>query len=148
MHKTVLSIAGPSFDIPEDEKALERELFEKNKFNLYLSDTIAINRSLPDVRHQLCRNVKYAKRLPDTSVILIFHNEDLTTLLRSVRSVIDRSPRSLLKEIILVDDYSKVTFMTNVLDEISRYSSIPIKVIKSPKRIGLIRCQICYSIYT
>lgn len=75
-------------------------------FNEYVSDLISIKRKLPDVRFELCKNKVYSDNLPATSVILCFHNEAWSTLLRSVHSILDRSPENLITEIILVDDFS------------------------------------------
>lgn len=80
--------------------------FKINSYNIMASDRISLHRSLPDVRRKSCLPLSYTN-LPTSSVIIIFHNEAWSVLLRTVWSVIDRSPRELLKEIILVDDASE-----------------------------------------
>lgn len=53
-----------------------------------------------------CKEKKYWNRLPSTSVVVPFYNEHWSTLLRTVVSVINRAPESLLTQVILVDDGS------------------------------------------
>jgi hypothetical protein len=80
--------------------------FSKHAFNEYVSDLISKHRSLPDIRDSGCRQIEYKAPPITASIVMCLHNEAWSTLLRSIHSVIDRSPSHLLKEIILVDDFS------------------------------------------
>lgn len=82
--------------------------WEAHQFNQYVSDIISVNRSLRDGRSEYCKEIhgNYSEDLPTTSVIITFHNEAWSTLLRTVHSIINRTPAHLLEEIILVDDFS------------------------------------------
>ena len=66
------------------------------------SDTISVDRNLTDMRSEACARLVYdAARLPRTSLVIVFHNEAWSTLLRTVHSVINTSPSQLVQEIIL-----------------------------------------------
>ncbi|RWS24963.1 N-acetylgalactosaminyltransferase 7-like protein [Leptotrombidium deliense] len=73
--------------------------------NLVASNLIPMDRSVPDLRHEECKYWHYDD-LPTASVVIVFHNEGFSTLMRTVHSVLIRSPRKYLREVVLVDDYS------------------------------------------
>ncbi|VDO95189.1 unnamed protein product [Soboliphyme baturini] len=124
------------------EEVRSMKLFAINQFNIVASDLMAVNRSLPDVRHQDCRKLTYDTDLPSASVIIVFHNEAWSTLIRTVMSVINRSPRHLLREIILIDDDSKREFLNQTLDAYVSQLSVLTKVLRSRQRIGLVKARL------
>lgn len=70
--------------------------------NVTLSDVISMDRPLPDTRPQICQTLTYdIERLPTVSVIIPFFNEAPTILVRTIHSILNRSPDKLLQEIIL-----------------------------------------------
>uniref|UniRef100_A0A3B3ZTX9 Polypeptide N-acetylgalactosaminyltransferase n=1 Tax=Periophthalmus magnuspinnatus TaxID=409849 RepID=A0A3B3ZTX9_9GOBI len=133
---------GKAVYIPKDEQEKMKDLFKINQFNLMASDMIALNRSLPDVRLDGCKTKLYPDDLPTTSIVIVFHNEAWSTLLRTVHSVISRSPRHLLLEIILVDDASERDFLKQKLEAYVRGLEVPVKVLRMEQRSGLIRARL------
>ncbi|XP_065559297.1 polypeptide N-acetylgalactosaminyltransferase 3-like isoform X5 [Artemia franciscana] len=125
------------------ERIKSREMFVINHFNLMASDKISLDRTMPDVRKQACQDKKYiTSLLPTTSVIIVFHNEAWSTLLRTIHSVINKSPKDCLKEVILVDDASTRAFLGAPLEEHLLKLSIPVRVLRSRDRIGLIKARL------
>lgn len=134
---------GQAVMVLPHEQARSKLLFHVNKFNLLVSDRIPLNRSLPDARKESCKKLWYnVSALPDTSIVIVFHNEAWSTLLRTVHSAIDRSPRRLLREILLVDDASERTFLKEPLDRYVSRLPVPTRVLRSGNRTGLIRARL------
>ncbi|XP_025959652.2 polypeptide N-acetylgalactosaminyltransferase 15 isoform X1 [Dromaius novaehollandiae] len=111
---------------------------ETHGFNEALSERISLRRELPEVRHPLCLQQEYDSSLPTASVIICFHDEAWSTLLRTVHSIMDTAPKAFLKDIILVDDLSQQGPLKSALSEyISKLDRV--KLIRSNKRLGVIR---------
>ncbi|XP_017097608.2 putative polypeptide N-acetylgalactosaminyltransferase 10 [Drosophila bipectinata] len=127
---------------PMDDPA-KKEIQDQHGFNGLLSDRISLNRSLPDARPERCKDRKYLKKLPNVSVIIVFHNEHLSVLLRSIHSIVDRSPVDLLEEVILVDDASTFKNLTKNLDNYlnKNFPNIT-KVVRFQTRQGLIKARL------
>ncbi|CAG7834739.1 unnamed protein product [Allacma fusca] len=137
---------GKPFKTPKNLTASEKKLvsdgWQNNAFNQYASDKISVRRRLPDPRDDWCKKPnRYAEDLPATSVVICFHNEAWSVLLRTVHSVLDRSPEPLLTEIILVDDFSDMAHLFEPLETYMKdYPKV--KIVRAKKREGLIRARL------
>ncbi|KFB51145.1 hypothetical protein ZHAS_00019294 [Anopheles sinensis] len=129
-------------ELSPEVKKLVDEGWTKNAFNQYVADMISIRRSLPDPRDAWCKEPgRYRDDLPPTSVIICFHNEAWSVLLRTVHSVLDRSPDHLVTEVILVDDFSDMPHTQKQLEEY--FLAYPkVKIVRAAKREGLIRARL------
>uniref|UniRef100_A0A673I5W7 Polypeptide N-acetylgalactosaminyltransferase n=1 Tax=Sinocyclocheilus rhinocerous TaxID=307959 RepID=A0A673I5W7_9TELE len=127
----------------EEEKE-KQEGMTRHCFNQFASDRISLHRSLgDDTRPPECVERKFRRcpSLPTTSVIIVFHNEAWSTLLRTVYSVLHTSPAAFLKEIILVDDASMAEHLHEKLEEYVKSLNI-VKVVRQPERKGLITARL------
>uniref|UniRef100_UPI00398E5DD1 polypeptide N-acetylgalactosaminyltransferase 16 isoform X2 n=1 Tax=Pristiophorus japonicus TaxID=55135 RepID=UPI00398E5DD1 len=111
--------------------------YRHHAFNQQESDKLASDRTIRDTRHYRCPSIQYNKDLPATSVVITFHNEARSTLLRTVKSILNRSPPQLIQEIILVDDFSSDPEDCELLTKIPK-----IKCLRNTRREGLIRSRV------
>ncbi|GAB5573787.1 polypeptide N-acetylgalactosaminyltransferase 6 [Prionailurus iriomotensis] len=122
----------------------KEEGYKKHCFNAFASDRISLQRALgPDTRPPECVDQKFRRcpPLPTTSVIIVFHNEAWSTLLRTVYSVLHTSPAILLKEIILVDDASTDEYLKEQLEQYVKKLQI-VRVVRQEERKGLITARL------
>lgn len=117
-----------------DDESLGEESYEANGINVMLSDIISYNRTPPDVRNDLCQLARFeAASLPSASVVIIFYEEPYSVLLRTVHSVMNTAPSMLLKEIILVDDFSSFNDLKGKLSYYIRT--------RLPEKVKLLRLE-------
>ncbi|XP_010357462.2 probable polypeptide N-acetylgalactosaminyltransferase 8 [Rhinopithecus roxellana] len=132
-------------DLSEAQQKKAQDLFRKFGYNAYLSNQLPLNRTIPDTRDYRCLQKTYPSQLPSLSVILIFMNEALSIIQRAITSIINRTPSRLLKEIILVDDFSSNGELKVHLDEKiklynQKYPGL-LKIIRHPERKGLAQAR-------
>lgn len=107
-------------------------------FNMINSDKISMNRTIQDTRLDECKYWHYPEDLPTASVILVFHNEGWSTLMRTVHSVIEMSPKQFLHEIVMVDDFSDKEHLKGRLEEYIKQFNGLVKLYRNKERLGLI----------
>ncbi|XP_054846580.1 polypeptide N-acetylgalactosaminyltransferase-like 6 [Eublepharis macularius] len=130
---------GKPYPLTEEDN--DDAAYRENGFNIFVSNNIALERSLPDIRHPNCKHKVYLEKLPNTSIIIPFHNEGWTSLLRTIHSIINRTPDILIAEIILVDDFSDREHLKERLEEyMARF--VKVRIVRTKKREGLIRTRL------
>uniref|UniRef100_A0A8C1WA29 Polypeptide N-acetylgalactosaminyltransferase n=1 Tax=Cyprinus carpio TaxID=7962 RepID=A0A8C1WA29_CYPCA len=114
--------------------------YHKHAFNVLISNRLGYHRDVPDTRNDKCRDRIYPVALPTASIVICFYNEAFSALLRTIHSVLDRTPNYLLHEIILVDDHSELDDLREDLDSyIQQHLQKKVKLVRNEKREGLIR---------
>uniref|UniRef100_A0A3B1KI52 Polypeptide N-acetylgalactosaminyltransferase n=1 Tax=Astyanax mexicanus TaxID=7994 RepID=A0A3B1KI52_ASTMX len=111
--------------------------YREHAFNLQESDRLGSERAIRDTRHYRCASMTFDPDLPSTSIIITFHNEARSTLLRTIKSVLLRSPPHLIQEIILVDDFSSDPEDCQLLSQIPK-----VRCLRNDRREGLIRSRV------
>uniref|UniRef100_A0A7N8X4Y3 Polypeptide N-acetylgalactosaminyltransferase n=1 Tax=Mastacembelus armatus TaxID=205130 RepID=A0A7N8X4Y3_9TELE len=110
-------------------------------FNMVASDMISLDRTISDIRHEECKYWHYDDRLLTSSVVIVFHNEGWSTLMRTVHSVIKRTPRKYLAEIVMIDDFSNKVHLKERLEEYIKQWNGLVKLFRNSKREGLIQAR-------
>ena len=123
------------------EKKRREVMYQAHGFDEYISEhLVSLNRTLPDRREEWCKTPRTGSELPATSIIIIFHNEAWSTLMRTVFSVLNRSPEHLVQEIILVDDASTLDHLQERLQhQVDRMNKV--KLVRMRERGGLMRAR-------
>jgi polypeptide N-acetylgalactosaminyltransferase len=86
-----------------------------------------------------CKHINYLKSLPHTSIIVIFHNERTSILLRTIHSIYNRTPHELVHEILLVNDASTRPELYEPLRKYVRENfDRRVKIVNLKTRSGLI----------
>ena len=127
-----------------DEIIDNERLYKKSGFSDVVSNKISVNRSIPDPRCQECKINKYLTNLPKVSIIIIFHNEVLSVLLRTIHSIINRTPHELIHEIILVNDNSTEPELFNPLQKYVDHNFpafVKVKVLNERKGLIVTRLE-------
>uniref|UniRef100_A0A8C5WEB2 Polypeptide N-acetylgalactosaminyltransferase n=1 Tax=Leptobrachium leishanense TaxID=445787 RepID=A0A8C5WEB2_9ANUR len=114
--------------------------YQKHAFNLLISNRLGSHRDLPDTRDTKCATRPYPAELPAASIVICFYNEAFSALMRTVHSVLDRTPANLLQEIVLVDDDSELDELKKELEDyVTENLPNKVKLVRNKRREGLIR---------
>nr|CAB3248253.1 N-acetylgalactosaminyltransferase 7-like [Phallusia mammillata] len=125
---------------PSEKEAVDAAIKEFG-FNMVNSDKISLDRLPKDLRNEECRHWDYPDELPQIAVIIVFHNEGWSTLIRTVHSVINLTPKHLLAEIVMIDDHSSKEHLGQHMDDYIQQFNGLVKLYRNERREGLIRAR-------
>ena len=101
----------------DEELKIREQGYNNYAFNTLVSLRLGLSRKLPDTRHKGCQKQVYDK-LPSTSIIICYYHEEITVLLRTIHSVLERTPSRILKEILIINDHSDIDISQNVTEHL------------------------------
>ena len=146
-------ICSGTYAAPRDMKAWHNALislshgfeFEDVPFHIYslnatLSQSLPLFRPVPETRHGECRTTRHTHFLPSVSIVMPFHNEQYSLLLRSLHSILDKTPLNLIQEVILIDDASTLPNLRAPLEAYLKHLPRVI-LFRTKQREGLIRAR-------
>ncbi|CAH8565693.1 unnamed protein product [Heterobilharzia americana] len=110
------------------------------KFNSELCDKWTLNTLSHGLNVQLFNYSNIYQYIPQISIIIIAHNENILILQKTIKSIMINTNELLMnnriKEIILIDDYSNPAIQMNI-----GLLNKTIRVLRNPKRMGLIKSR-------
>ncbi|XP_016358624.1 probable polypeptide N-acetylgalactosaminyltransferase 8 [Sinocyclocheilus anshuiensis] len=118
-------------ELTEEEQMEAERQFQEFGYNVFLSNRLPLNRTIPDTR--------------DIRLIYIYICV-CVVIKRAIHSITDKTPAHLLKEIILVDDYSSNEDLQLALDEyidlFNKDKPGLIKKVRHKRQMGLAKARI------
>ncbi|KAF4517123.1 hypothetical protein B566_EDAN008882 [Ephemera danica] len=133
---------GKAYHLREDQENEAAQSMSAYGMNMVCSDEIAMDRTIPDLRMSECQHWNYPEDLPRASVVIVFHNEGWSTLLRTVHTVLERTPPQFLEEVLLVDDFSNKENLKGKLDDYIKQFNGKVRLLRNTEREGLIRTRV------
>ncbi|XP_042238685.1 polypeptide N-acetylgalactosaminyltransferase 2-like, partial [Homarus americanus] len=120
----------------------EHDPYSRHAFNIKVSNSLPSDRfyQTPGIPGEpsKCGQLEYdLDTLPTVSVVVTFHNEARSALLRTLYSVLSRTPEELLVDIVLVDDASD-----NPSDGLLLAGLPKVRLIRNDQRQGLTRSRV------
>ncbi|KAH8307149.1 hypothetical protein KR044_006054 [Drosophila immigrans] len=130
----------------DDIRAYTKRFLEYG-YNAWLSERLPLRRELPEVRDSRCLNIEYDHEPETVSIVVIFRNEQLATLLRMLHSLRDTTNMTLIGELIVINDYSDMGIWREELSRraftlyVKHYICSELQMFHMEDQMGLVRAR-------